>query len=447
LAIQNVLNQIITKHDGTTKTYKIGDIIEGYYDSLNDKFFEEQTFETEIEASPGYLYVDLAENSTYIYKASILKYIKVSGEGSDIKYGYYSESDGKFFEDKEHEHEIPADATKLYTDLVNDTLYRFDTILYTDVTETLAEDANPAELELYESDGAETPTYTLTEDTTVVEGKHYYEKTGTDQYIKLGASQDYEPVFGIDINTSTNEIKTTDFIGTEDEWNALDDDEKLKYDFLHFSDTFNIDYYPGHLIYDNNLPRVQRPHLEFKNFEVNDDIVNNRTIIEEIPYTAGSGIEIDEDKEISISDDVARVWTGTKAEWEAVTDKNEYEGWTIHITDDALEGAQPVVDVAEDGNYNPISSHGVAAALGGMKLAVMDCYVIFTDSNDATLTVNNMTGGTFSTCYFLSIIGKTDYNLTFVGTPSGVDGVYSSFTFHNPDGAAGVHTFRGLFCY
>lgn len=449
MAIQNVLNQIMTKHDGTTNTYKIGDIIEGYYDSLNDKFFEEQTFETEIEASPGYLYVDLAENSTYIYKQSILKYIKVSGEGSDIKYGYYSESYGKFYEDKEHEHEIPADATKLYTDLLNDTLYRYDAISYVDVTDTLAEDANPAELELYESDGAETPTYTLTEDTAIVEGKHYYEKEGSDQYIKIGASMDYETLFGIAIDKNANTIKTTHFVGTEEEWNALEDDEKAKYDILLIDDTYNVKYNPGHAIYDNNLPRVQRQILEFKGFEINDDVVNDKTIIEEIPYEAGTGIEIDTDeKKISVSDEVPKVWTGTKAEWAAVEDKSEYDGWLIDITDDPLEGSQPVVDVAEEGNYNPISSHGVYEALNGLKPTVLDCYVIFNNVADNIVTVSALTGGLFEECRFMSIIGNTDKDLKFTGVPSDTTGVYTSFTFYNPDGtASGVHLFRALFYY
>ena len=83
----NVLNQISTKKDGITTTYKIGDLIEGYYDSATGKFYEESTHTTEIEGASGFIYVDLTGNNAYIYKtltSSFESIIGSSGGGGSI---------------------------------------------------------------------------------------------------------------------------------------------------------------------------------------------------------------------------------------------------------------------------------------------------------------------------------------------------------------------------
>lgn len=54
--------------------------------------------------------------------------------------------------------------------------YEVDTVSYVDVTASLEDDADPAALGLYEFDGSN---YTLTSDTTVQDGKSYFEKVTT----------------------------------------------------------------------------------------------------------------------------------------------------------------------------------------------------------------------------------------------------------------------------
>ena len=80
----NVLNKITTKKDNITTTYKIGDLIEGYYDSSTSKFYEESTYTTEIEGAPGFIYVDLTGNYIYRYDAIKAEYIQISGEEINI---------------------------------------------------------------------------------------------------------------------------------------------------------------------------------------------------------------------------------------------------------------------------------------------------------------------------------------------------------------------------
>ena len=83
-------------------------------------------------------------------------------------------------------------------------------------------------------------------------------------------------------------------------------------------------------------------------------------------YTAGDGIVITavgEDEVLSVSDDIARTWTGTKAQWDAIVNKSVYDGWVINITDDIAAGSQPVVDVVQDGNMNAVTSNAVYDAI------------------------------------------------------------------------------------
>ena len=312
---QNVLNQIVISQNGLTATYKIGDIIDGYYDSTTGKFYEESTHTTEIQGASGFLYVDLGNNDIYIYKTSTSSFVKVSGSGGtadNIKFGYLNPSDGKFYEDDSYTVEIPADATKIYIDLAEDTIYRYD------ATET--------------------------------------------EYVSIGGGggggTTYTAGFGININ-SEDEISTTDFVGTQDEWNALSAAQKAAYDVINITDDVtSISYKPGHSISDGTTEKTQRDGLVFDGFSVTDDSTNEVTKIAEIPYTAGDGITIT-NKEVAVSDDISRTWTGTQSQWDAIVDKSPYDGWIINITDDAGAGVGPVVDVVEDGNMNAVSSNAV----------------------------------------------------------------------------------------
>ena len=311
---QNVLNQIVINQNGLTATYKIGDIIEGYYDSTTGKFYEESTHTTEIQGASGFLYVDLGNNDIYIYKTSTSSFVKVSGSGGtadNIKFGYLNHGDGKFYEDDSYTVEIPADATKIYIDLAEDTIYRYDA-------------------------------------------------TNT-EYVSIGGGgggTTYTAGFGININ-SEDEISTTDFVGTQAQWNALTPEQKAAYDIINITDdTTSISYKPGHSISDGTTEKTQRDGLVFDGFSVTDDSTNEVTKIAEIPYTAGDGIEIT-NKEVSVGDEISRTWTGTQAQWDAIVDKSPYDGWIINITDDAGAGVGPVVDVVEDGNMNAVTSNAV----------------------------------------------------------------------------------------
>ena len=102
---------------------------------------------------------------------------------------------------------------------------------------------------------------------------------------------------GFGVSIENDEIKTTDFVGTQAQWDALTDDQKAAYDFVHITDdSSEVTYSPGHAISDGTTEKTQREVLEFEGFTVTDDSVNGKTKVAEIPYTAGEGIEIDANK-------------------------------------------------------------------------------------------------------------------------------------------------------
>lgn len=123
----NVLNEVQIKQNGITTTYRVG-TVNGYYNPLNGKFYLESTHVTEIGGAPNLVYADIAGNALYIYKTATSSFVKVSGEGGSggLVYGYYNETDDKFYEDEEYTTEISGDNEKLFITLDTNYIYRYD---------------------------------------------------------------------------------------------------------------------------------------------------------------------------------------------------------------------------------------------------------------------------------------------------------------------------------
>lgn len=274
-------------------------VVAGYY--YNGKFYEESTHTTEITGLEGFIYIDLTEQKLYLYDGT--EFVVNSGEGGGVIEGYYY--NGKFYEDSSHTIEITGRAETFYVDLDTNTVYRYDT----------------TESEFVSISGGLTA--------------------------------------GFGIKIASGEISTTDFVGTQAEWDNLTAVQKAEYDFIHITDdSSQIIYKPGHSISDGTTEKTQRDGLVFDGFTVTDDSTNEVTKIQEIPYTAGDGVDIT-NKEISVTDEISRTWTGTKAQWDAISDKTPYDGWVINITDDQTSGVGVVVDTVTDGNMNAVTSNAV----------------------------------------------------------------------------------------
>lgn len=126
----NVLNELQIKQNGVTTTYKLG-TVNGYYNTVDGKFYQESTYVTEIAGAPNLVYADIGGNNLYIWKASTSSFVKVSGEGGssadNLKFGYLKEANGKFYEDSSYTVEIPGDDENLFITLDTNFIYRYDT--------------------------------------------------------------------------------------------------------------------------------------------------------------------------------------------------------------------------------------------------------------------------------------------------------------------------------
>ena len=182
------------------------------------------------------------------------------------------------------------------------------------------------------------------------------------KWIPGESGSDYLAGFGIDIDAN-NRVKTTDFVGTQAEWDALTATEKEAYDFVHITDdASDVNYSPGHAISDGTSEKTQREVLEFNGFDVTDDSVNGKTKIAEVPYTAGRGVAIT-NKEVAVDETIATTFTGTQAEWNALTATEKAKYNLVNITDDVASGAQVVVDEVTEGNMNAVTSNAVYNSL------------------------------------------------------------------------------------
>ena len=180
------------------------------------------------------------------------------------------------------------------------------------------------------------------------------------KWIPGESGSDYLAGFGIEIDAN-NRVKTTDFVGTQAEWNALTTTEKEAYDFVHITDdATDVNYFPGHAISDGTSEKTQREVLEFYGFDVSDDSVNGKTKVAEIPYTAGEGIEIDANKEVTTDPDLLPfTFIGTKAEWEGLTTDEKAQYKLVNLTDDVVGGDMYVEDAVTEDSVNPVTSGAV----------------------------------------------------------------------------------------
>ena len=120
----------------------------------------------------------------------------VSGGSADnIIWAYYNSADGKFYEDSSYTTEITPNVENIYIDLGDNKIYRYD------ITNT--------------------------------------------EYVIIGGGGggNYTAGFGIDID-SNDVISTTDFVGTQAQWDALSATDKAKYDL------YGVIYHLGNLSHD-----------------------------------------------------------------------------------------------------------------------------------------------------------------------------------------------------
>ena len=68
----------------------VDDVIEGYYNTTDHKFYEESTFTTEITAEAGKIYVDITSGSNKCYRWSGSAYIEIASSYTHPSYTAYA---------------------------------------------------------------------------------------------------------------------------------------------------------------------------------------------------------------------------------------------------------------------------------------------------------------------------------------------------------------------
>ena len=104
-------------------------VVDGYYNSTDHLFYEESTFINPITGDNNTLYVSLDTNLLYRYNGLIFIRVDESSSGEDdVINGYYNTTDGKFYEDSTYTTEIVGQTGKIYISIDTNIQYRWDNI-------------------------------------------------------------------------------------------------------------------------------------------------------------------------------------------------------------------------------------------------------------------------------------------------------------------------------
>ena len=104
-------------------------VVDGYYNSADHLFYEESTFINPITGDSNTLYVSLDTNLLYRYNSSIFIRVDESSSGEDdVINGYYNTVDGKFYEDSTYTTEIVGQTGKIYISIDTNIQYRWDNL-------------------------------------------------------------------------------------------------------------------------------------------------------------------------------------------------------------------------------------------------------------------------------------------------------------------------------
>ena len=188
-----------------------------------------------------------------------------------------------------------------------------------------------------------------------------------DSTIKVDANGELSGGYtgGFNVKVDGNKIETKTFVGTTEEWNNLTAAQKAKFDTVSITDDSGLpNAIPGHEVLDDagTTAMPQRSNIHFPDFEVTDDSNNDITVVNEVPYTAGDGIDIT-NKEVSVDETRPSTFVGTTQEWDALTAAEKAQYKVVNLTNDQVGGEMVVVDGLQDGNLNPVTSNAVYDAI------------------------------------------------------------------------------------
>lgn len=103
-------------------------VVDGYYNSTDQLFYEDIAYTNPISGDSNTLYVSVDTNLVYRFNGTIfIRVDEVVGE-DDVINGYYNTTDGKFYEDSAYTTEITGETGKIYISIDTNIQYRWDNI-------------------------------------------------------------------------------------------------------------------------------------------------------------------------------------------------------------------------------------------------------------------------------------------------------------------------------
>lgn len=104
-------------------------VVDGYYNATDHLFYEEAGYINPISGDNNTLYVSLDTNLLYRYNGLIFIRVDESSSGEDdVINGYYNTTDGKFYEDSTYTTEIVGQTGKIYISIDTNIQYRWDNL-------------------------------------------------------------------------------------------------------------------------------------------------------------------------------------------------------------------------------------------------------------------------------------------------------------------------------
>lgn len=110
-------------------------VVDGYYNDTDHLFYEESTYINPITGDSNTLYVSLDTNLLYRYNGLIFIRVDESTSGeNDVINGYYNELNDKFYQDSAYTIEILGESEKIYISIDTNVLYRWDGLNWVDLS-------------------------------------------------------------------------------------------------------------------------------------------------------------------------------------------------------------------------------------------------------------------------------------------------------------------------
>ena len=104
-------------------------VVDGYYNSTDQLFYEDSSYSNPISGDNNTLYTSLDTNLLYRYNGIIFIRVDDSGSGEDdVINGYYNISNEKFYADSSYTTEIVGEVGKIYISVDTNIQYRWDNI-------------------------------------------------------------------------------------------------------------------------------------------------------------------------------------------------------------------------------------------------------------------------------------------------------------------------------